>query len=278
MAAVEPVCFYPNRKYINEFNQRQINTTKLADYLYQKENEKEEKEKDGILFKIKQPYLQPDYYNSTLVHTMPIITVLPTNCIHENTKQYKQYEIHHYEEPAWTKAEKELFNVLYKTIGKNFYKIAKEFENRATTIVLPSTILKHSKLNITTKETENNCLTNVTAVKPIALDTETAAVSTEENSFYGKTKKRKLTKDDKIGMKTTQDHSFNCQMIPSQNNNTLYLLVHNVDDIQPQTIEKESMIFPRTTSEIIHYYYKYKFNIPNWKDHKEVKNKLKKIK
>jgi len=35
------------------------------------------------------------------------------------------------------------------------------------------------------------------------------------------------------------------------------------------------MIFPRTTSEIIHFYYKYKFNIPNWKSHKDIKKTLK---
>jgi len=36
------------------------------------------------------------------------------------------------------------------------------------------------------------------------------------------------------------------------------------------------MIFPRKTSEIVHYYYKNKFNIPNWKTHKNIKTTLKK--
>jgi len=277
MAAVEPVCFYPNREHVEEFNHRKLNMKKLSDYLYQEKiNENEEKIKtneNDVLFKVQQPYYLPEYYHSTFVNEMPLIDILPAKRIHETTKQYKQYETLHYEEPTWTKAEKELFNILYNTIGKNFHKMAKEFENKATTILIPSAILKQSKVNIT-KETEKDI---IAAVTPISSDSE----SNNKEDNYEKTKKRKHNKDteDKRQSKknkTEKDDGFNCHALPSQYNKTIHLLVHNVNN--QQEIQKEDMIFPRTTSEIIHYYYKNKFNIPNWKIHKEVKTNLKKNK
>ncbi|OUM62819.1 hypothetical protein PIROE2DRAFT_61647 [Piromyces sp. E2] len=266
MAAVEPVCFYPNRKYVQEFNHRKLNMKKLSEYLYQekineskeKEEEKEkeqnnnintnintnnskeeEEEEEDILFKLKQPYYLPEYYNSTFVNEMPLIDILPARRIHETTKQYKQYETLHYEEPAWTKAEKELFNLLYNTIGKNFHKMAKEFENKATTIVIPSTILKQTKA-----------------------------------SPPPPPQRRRGQKNEKRKMEG--DHSISCHALPSQDNKTIHLLVHDVT--AQQDIQKEEMIFPRTTSEIIHFYYKNKFNIPNWKVHKDIKINLRKNK
>jgi len=258
MAAVEPICFYPNRQYIEKFNNREINMKKLADYIYQQKKEKYnaniEKDDDNkinnklntnnnenIIYKVSQPYYLPEYYNSTSIHQLPQIDILPTECCHETKKQYKQYEEFHYEEPAWTQAEKDLFNYLYNTIGKNFHKIAKEFENRATTVLIPHSFLKRRKIKIIEETKDNNIIASITPLS---------------------------------SKKNIDKNSFQCQALPNLNNNTIHQLVHNVkdDDLSMNiTMQRENMIFPRKTSEIIHYYYKNKFKLPNWKLHKDYK-------
>jgi len=269
MAAVEPVCFYPNREYIETFNNRKLNMKKLADYIYD-ENVKNKESENDIISKIKQPYYLPEYYNSTFVNKMPLIDILPAESIHESTNQYKQFEKLHYEEPAWTQAEKDLFNLLYNTIGKNFHKMAKEFENKATNILIPQSILKHSKVNIS-KESKDNVIATVTLLN------NNQKINNDISHEY--TKKRKhdteeLHNSKKIKIKN-DSNTFQCQALPNLDNKNIHILIHNTDN-QPDIIPRDNMIFPRKTSEIVHYYYKNKFNIPNWKTHKNIKTTLKK--
>jgi len=271
MAAIEPICFYPNRDHVKDFNNRKLNMNKLTDFIYQENKKKNEIEKDDILSKLKQPYYRPEYYNSSFVNRTPIIDVLPAKCIHETTNQYKQYEKIHYEVPAWTQAEKDLFNLLYNTIGKNFHKIAKEFESKATTIVIPPTILKQCKVNIT-KESNKNIVASIT----------TSNTRNKDISDI-KIKKRKI--DDKDTQKSKKSKTietkdtinFHCQALPDLANNSFHLLVHNINN-PLNDMSRDDMIFPRKTSEIIHFYYKNKFSLPNWKSHKTFKIAQKKEK
>jgi hypothetical protein len=287
MAAVEPVCFYPNREYINEFNNRKLNMEKLAHYIYEKkeesndkaikdiqnmnENDDKFKEKD-IIFKINQPYYLPEYYNSTFVNQMPLIDILPAKQLYESKKQYKCYEKIHYEKPAWTQAEKDLFNLLYKTIGKDFHKMAKEFENRATTLVIPPSILKKSKINIE-DETKDNIMASVTPIPSSPISNEETSEESEDEINIKSRKRKHFNKTTSPTSKKLKKNDFNCQALPYENNHSIHLLVQNLEDVN--IMPRDDMIFPRTTSEIIHFYYKYKFNIPNWKSHKDIKKTLK---